>query len=47
VRGTSANVLVERNTIELSDVGVYVNHTTTRGGASRGRVCHFKSAHLY
>ena len=32
VRGTSANVLVELNTIELSDVGVYVNHTTTKGG---------------
>jgi len=32
IRGTSANVVVELNTIELSDVGVYVNHTTTTGG---------------
>eukprot|EP00051_Salpingoeca_urceolata_P024169 m.421658 g.421658 ORF g.421658 m.421658 type:complete len:919 (-) comp20198_c0_seq6:105-2861(-) len=32
VRGTSANVLVQHNTIELSDVGIYVNYTTTQGG---------------
>ena len=32
VRGTSANVLVEANRIEQSDVGVHVNYTTTKGG---------------
>jgi hypothetical protein len=32
VRGTSANVLVENSRILLSDVGVYVNRTTTKGG---------------
>jgi hypothetical protein len=32
VRGTSANVLVENSVIEMSDVGVYVNETTTKGG---------------
>jgi hypothetical protein len=32
VRGTSANVLVEDSVIELSDVGVHVNYTTTQGG---------------
>ena len=32
VRGTSANVLVERNVIRQSDVGIHVNLTTTKGG---------------
>eukprot|EP00054_Salpingoeca_dolichothecata_P028859 m.222820 g.222820 ORF g.222820 m.222820 type:complete len:187 (+) comp26333_c0_seq17:4898-5458(+) len=32
VRGTSANVLVENNQIFESDVGIYVNFTTTQGG---------------
>ena len=32
VRGTSANVLVEGSRIAQSDVGIYVNYTTTRGG---------------
>ena len=32
VRGTSANVLVENNVVSLSDVGVHVNYTTTKGG---------------
>eukprot|EP00040_Diaphanoeca_grandis_P025574 m.141853 g.141853 ORF g.141853 m.141853 type:complete len:943 (+) comp30217_c0_seq1:33-2861(+) len=32
VRGTSANVLVEGNTIEQSDVAVHVNESTTQGG---------------
>merc|ERR1712216_214750 len=32
VRGTSANVLVESNTILESDVGIHVNYTTTKGG---------------
>ena len=32
VRGTSANVLVEGSTISDSDVGVYVNYSTTLGG---------------
>ena len=32
VRGTSANVLVEGNTILQSDVGIHVNTTTTKGG---------------
>ena len=32
VLGTSANVLVEANVIANSDVGVHVNHTTTKGG---------------
>ena len=32
VRGTSANVLVEANTIEQSDVGIHVNYSTTKGG---------------
>eukprot|EP00941_MAST-03F_sp_MAST-3F-sp1_P003605 g3605.t1 len=32
VRGTSANVLVQNNTIEASDVGIHVNTTTTKGG---------------
>lgn len=32
VRGTSANVLVEGNTIRDSSVAIHVNYTTTRGG---------------
>ena len=36
VRGTSANVLVEGNTVQLSDVGVYVNTSTTQVGRLRG-----------
>jgi len=32
VRGTSANVLVEANTVRLSDVGIHVNYSTTQGG---------------
>ena len=32
VRGSSANVLLEGNHIERSDVGVHVNYTTTLGG---------------
>ena len=32
VRGTSANVLLDSNLVELSDVGIHVNLTTTEGG---------------
>ena len=32
VRGTSANVLVERNVIKDSAVGIHVNYSTTQGG---------------
>ncbi len=32
VQGTSANVLVEGNAVADSDVGIYVNYTTTQGG---------------
>jgi hypothetical protein len=32
VRGTSANVLVEGSVVELSDVGMHTNDTTTMGG---------------
>jgi hypothetical protein len=32
IRGTSSNCLAEANEVELSDVGVYVNETTTMGG---------------
>jgi len=32
IKGTSANVLVEANIIEQSDVAVHVNETTTQGG---------------
>jgi len=32
VRGSSANVLVEGNTVRDSDVAVHVNYTTTQGG---------------
>ena len=32
IRGTSANVVAEGNEIQLSDVGVYYNATTTQGG---------------
>tara|TARA_B110000208_G_C11750598_1_gene423310 strand:- start:186 stop:797 length:612 start_codon:yes stop_codon:yes gene_type:complete len=32
VRGTSANVLLESNVIERSDVGIHVNYSTTHGG---------------
>ena len=32
MRGTSSNVLVEDSVIQLSDVGICVNETTTKGG---------------
>ena len=32
VRGTSANVLVEQNTVLKSHVGIHVNYSTTQGG---------------
>jgi hypothetical protein len=32
VRGTSANVLLDSNVVERSDVGIHVNLSTTQGG---------------
>ncbi len=32
VGGTSANVIVQGNTIQNSDVGIFVTYTSTQGG---------------